>query len=619
MALAIVYVSLFMAFRWLQAPLFRTFSAHWGRVLPWPETTYLILSACLPVLWWATILFALWSLFPRRIPAAVVAGVLWLGLVFIEADHAWYRLSFQHATPADVLLLLTSDVVGDWAVDPVSIRAVLIRIVKHAIALIALWVAAAFLARRPVLQVSRRWFAVIPVLALLVIIDSGLVGFALSRDNREWHRVSDQNPLRLRPLDLAFERLFRSSEDLDQATLALTEWRASPPTAIAPPPPAPTADAPQRPDVLLLLIEGLSVEYVDSTTMPFWTALSTRASVWRNHYSTGNATEYGTLGLIFGKPVSFYRGIPLNTSPQPGSRYIDTFVDRGYDARLVSYNMSCYADIGAYLQNFNRWAYETDDDWALIPEIVNELGRPGPQLVLSLYNGTHLPYLHQPQFTMFEPEVPDSFDYLTNDGARRIDEIRNRYRNTLRELDHWLATLLDRIDLDRTIVMMSGDHGEELFEHGRLGHLSGLEEVQIRTPLLLYAPGMKPSVVDHITSHADVMPTLFDIMGWDQLADAWGGTVFDSSRSPVAIVASKRSMWPPERWAVITEGAKSQLFGEAGQPMELRALTDRSDRHLGYAANRTVWQNNFAEILRFEQLPPPAPPVEFGTRWNACN
>ena len=47
--LATGYLSLFMVLRWLQGPLFSTFSAYRGRALPLPETLYLILSACLPL------------------------------------------------------------------------------------------------------------------------------------------------------------------------------------------------------------------------------------------------------------------------------------------------------------------------------------------------------------------------------------------------------------------------------------------------------------------------------------------------------------------------------------------------------------------------------------------
>jgi len=617
--LATGYLSLFMVLRWLQEPLFRTFWAYSGRALPLPETLYLILSACLPLALWAVILYGAWSVFRGHMPAIVVAVVVWLALVFIESDLAWYRLSHQHAALADVVLLVTSDVIGDWAVDPSLLRSFMVRLIKHAIVLMTLWAVAGFVARRYTPRVPKALLAFPPIVLLLVIGDSALVGYALSVDNIEWRRASDQNPVRLRAVDRAFKQLFQIDKDLDRANAALIELRRNPVAPVKSRSASTTVGLRRQPDVLLLVVEGLNPGYIDSTTMPLWTALSARTVRWQQHYSTGNATEYGILGLIFGRPVSFYRGMPLVPTAQPGSPYIDLFIDHGYDARVVSSEISCYADIGAYLQNFNRSAYETRDDWTLIPIITEELGRPGPQLVLSLYSGTHLPYRHRPEYAVFKPEVPDSFDYLTSEGAHRVEEIRNRYRNTLLEFDAWLDTLLENIDLQQTIIVVTGDHGEELFEHGRLGHLSSLEEPQTRTPLLLHAPQIDPTTVRGITSHADIMPTLLDILGWPEVPGAWGQSVFDVSRVQVAVIASKRPIRPPNEWAVVTPGVKSILFGETGEELQLRKLLDRNDQGFSFANEPALWQDNFAQVLRFERLPPPAKSGEFGKRWSTCD
>ena len=49
--MTVTYLSLFMVLGWLRGPLLATFSTHWGRALSLPETAYLVVSACLPLVW----------------------------------------------------------------------------------------------------------------------------------------------------------------------------------------------------------------------------------------------------------------------------------------------------------------------------------------------------------------------------------------------------------------------------------------------------------------------------------------------------------------------------------------------------------------------------------------
>jgi len=72
--------------------------------------------------------------------------------------------------------------------------------------------------------------------------------------------------------------------------------------------------------------------------------------------------------------------------------------------------------------------------------------------------------------------------------------------------------------IDRTIVVITADHGEELFEHGWVGHASTgydgkLYDELIRIPLLVRVPGR--SFVGRssaLVQQVDIMPTLFDLL-----------------------------------------------------------------------------------------------------------
>jgi membrane-anchored protein YejM (alkaline phosphatase superfamily) len=77
-----------------------------------------------------------------------------------------------------------------------------------------------------------------------------------------------------------------------------------------------------------------------------------------------------------------------------------------------------------------------------------------------------------------------------------------------------LADLKLRGLADRTVVIISSDHGEEFNENndGIKGHGSGYGRHQLSVPLLLAWPGVEPQRISHRTSHYDIVPTLMGRM-----------------------------------------------------------------------------------------------------------
>ncbi len=77
-----------------------------------------------------------------------------------------------------------------------------------------------------------------------------------------------------------------------------------------------------------------------------------------------------------------------------------------------------------------------------------------------------------------------------------------------------LLEALDRQDrLDRTIVVVAGDHGESLGEHGECGHGIFVYESVLRVPLIIRTPSIKPRRVGSVVRLIDVMPTVVDLLG----------------------------------------------------------------------------------------------------------
>ena len=82
------------------------------------------------------------------------------------------------------------------------------------------------------------------------------------------------------------------------------------------------------------------------------------------------------------------------------------------------------------------------------------------------------------------------------------------------EIGALLGSMLERGDLDNTLVVVTADHGEEFNEHAALGHGQTLYTQALRVPLLLFWPGHLPATrVSDPVSLARLPATIMDLVG----------------------------------------------------------------------------------------------------------
>jgi len=113
-------------------------------------------------------------------------------------------------------------------------------------------------------------------------------------------------------------------------------------------------------------------------------------------------------------------------------------------------------------------------------------------------------------FTLSEEDRP-SIMALYDGAVRNLDMEIERYVKKLEELGI----------LDDTLIIITPDHGEEILERGSLGHAScsiagTLYDENIRIPLIMRYPKTLPQgrVIETQVSQVDIMPTIFDILGY---------------------------------------------------------------------------------------------------------
>ena len=96
--------------------------------------------------------------------------------------------------------------------------------------------------------------------------------------------------------------------------------------------------------------------------------------------------------------------------------------------------------------------------------------------------------------------------------------VSDLYDEEIAYFDQQFAQLLDSLRerrlLDRTVIVLAADHGEELYDHNHFGHCRDLAyDTVMKTPLLLRIPGVEPARRGALAENLDIVPTLFDYMG----------------------------------------------------------------------------------------------------------
>lgn len=557
-----------LVLRWLYWPLFQS-HGPFGIAQPTLPDLVLVVACTLC----SSLLFALGALLLGALHArwggAIIAAYALLSLLALEADIGWYAMSKSHASLGDLQLFLTQDWRHHFGIQ----RHDIVRFCKiagvHAAVVAALcWLHRRLRRHAPAHRALARLQAacaqrhMLPALLLLALLGQGYTMLRRGGDGARtvWDLAANANPyyisaadrwLHAARLPMPFVR-FNARLQAARVQAGRAPPQALPASlAVAPSRPAP----PQRPDILFLTIESWNVNLANQRAMPYFASLAQRCHVGSNHYSGANQTELGILSLLYGDPALFFAGYRQHASVVRQSPYIVALGKLGYDTGRVVSDLTQQNTIPRYLASFNQAEVVNQFDWENIHTIAARLRHPRPAFIHAHYYGTHYPYLHAPNFNAHRPETPPGFNFQSANLALDRGAVINRYRNTLGELDAWLKMLLQQIDLEATIVVITGDHGEEMFETGRLGHASTLDAPQIRTPLAICAPAAMAGVSGGsaaLSSHADIFPTVFDMLGVEHRLSAMGRSLLGEPLPRIALVAKQNHGKAPLQWAAVT-------------------------------------------------------------------
>ncbi|MHC4942627.1 MAG: sulfatase [Planctomycetota bacterium] len=101
-----------------------------------------------------------------------------------------------------------------------------------------------------------------------------------------------------------------------------------------------------------------------------------------------------------------------------------------------------------------------------------------------------------------------------------LRQLKALYDGEISWVDHnleWFFEEIQKADpdiLENTLVVFTADHGEEFFEHGRMGHRWNVYGESIRIPLFIHGPGLPEGKrIDDPVRIYDIYPTVVDLAG----------------------------------------------------------------------------------------------------------
>jgi len=296
---------------------------------------------------------------------------------------------------------------------------------------------------------------------------------------------------------------------------------AAPPAAE----PAPPASVPRPLHFLLITVETLRADHVSFAgasrrdTTPRLKELAKNSTVFTRAYATTPATRLSLAALLSGQQPSSIRWQSQAQFRQmrrldPALPWLPTLLQQhGYATYAVHPNFRAFTSVEH--AGFDRGFSVYDVSTPVLYVGGTMRGFPSGEQVdraLALLDQRD----QRPLFLWLHLLEPH-FDYEQSAHVPRFgNSEQDRYDAEIAEVDRQIGRLLDGLRArelsDRTLVAVTGDHGEEFGEHGQRWHNSNLYDPQLRTAALLHVPGLPARRIDAAVSLLDFLPTWLPLL-----------------------------------------------------------------------------------------------------------
>jgi membrane-anchored protein YejM (alkaline phosphatase superfamily) len=280
-------------------------------------------------------------------------------------------------------------------------------------------------------------------------------------------------------------------------------------------------------NIIMLVSESMRWNLLTPEIMPNMSAFSEKSWNFTHHYSGGNGTRQGLFSLFYGLHGNYWDAF---LRKQQGPILFDVLNDYSYQYFIYTSARFTYPEFDKTLfsqippENLiehnkeEPWKRDRTNTTALINAIQNR-DHAKPFYGFLFFEATHARYSF-PEEAIIRNDYLKTLDYAglsRKELAPQIEGMKARYENAAHGIDIQLQRIVQSLeesgDLDNTLVIITGDHGEEFMERGRWGHNSAFTDWQVRTPMIVWMPGSSPKTITAPTSHMDVPITILSRLG----------------------------------------------------------------------------------------------------------
>jgi hypothetical protein len=277
--------------------------------------------------------------------------------------------------------------------------------------------------------------------------------------------------------------------------------------------------------LLLIIVEALAMRQVASpegdigASMPYFASLAKSGWWLRNHRASANSSPQAAFSLFTG--LSSFPEVSLRvTSPRFWMPAIWSRLSLHDRFLLTPAGVNGFFPLGLVRRDGLEEILAYDQLWpsATRPHLeaaLNELDGVDA-LVRRLEATAGKPFFGS--YWSFRTHAP----YFDADPTRRMIAVpandRERYLNTLRNFDNQLQRIVQALrqanHADDTLLVVVADHGQAFGEHGAWQHGRSSWEEVLHVPALIWQPAaVPPRVESRFTTHADLLPTILDVLG----------------------------------------------------------------------------------------------------------
>lgn len=237
------------------------------------------------------------------------------------------------------------------------------------------------------------------------------------------------------------------------------------------------------------------------------------------------------------------------------------------------------------------------------------------------YLDAHTPYRPPASFLQrfadpsYRGPIGDRYSWAPGDAVPVHDAADRKkiialYDAAIAYVDAEVGRVLDVLEksgrLANTIVIVSADHGEELWDHGLFFHGQSLYDELLHVPLVVHLPGDQHAgrVVETPVRSIDIGPSVLDWMGLPGTGDLDGRSLdlaIEGKGSAAPLVATATQAQFPTRYAIRTESRKL-IESIDRSSLELFALNEDPKEQTNRAGTAAETPTLHADLRRARRL-----------------